>query len=51
MGSITDWVISELNGHNLGNRSRDELNDDLEQRTTRLYDALTAAVNLNAVRT
>jgi hypothetical protein len=50
MGSITDWVISELNGHNLGNRSHDKLNDDLKQRTTCLYDALTGAVNLNAVR-
>ena len=40
MGSISDWVISEINGHKLAGRSKTELNDELIQLTNKLFALL-----------
>ncbi len=40
MGSISDWVISELNGHKLGGRSKTESNDELKHLTNKLFALL-----------
>ena len=40
MGSISDWVISERNGHRLAGRSKKEVNDELEHLTSKLFAQL-----------
>lgn len=46
MGSISDWVISERNGHRLAGRSKKEVNGELEQLTNKLFALLKSMAKL-----